>query len=76
MTRTLFALTTLAALPHLVPAAPQDMGDPWVPPQVGELAPPLGAVDYWQRGPDHAEDLEDLRGHVVIVSSYFHACDP
>ena len=76
MIRTLFALTTLTAVPVFAALAPQDSGDPWVPPLAGELAPPLGAVDYWQRGPDHAETLEDLRGHVVVVSSYFHACDP
>ena len=64
---------------HLIPlsllafALSQDV---FVPPEVGDLAPPLGAVDYWQRGPDHVDTLPEMRGNVVVVSSYFHACEP
>ena len=64
---------------HLIPlsllAVALSQG-PHATPEVGDLAPPLGAVDFWQRGPDHADTLAELRGHVVVVSSYFHACDP
>lgn len=47
-----------------------------VPPEVGDVAPPLGDLYFYQRGPNHADSLEALRGSVVLVHTYFHLCDP
>ncbi len=48
------------------------------PPQVGEVAPPLGGLGWLQLDEDaggKAPDLLAMRGKVVVVTSYGHYCD-
>jgi hypothetical protein len=50
-----------------------------LPPEVGEIAPPIGRVRWVQVGDEdegYAPELAALRGHVVIVHTYGHYCDP
>jgi len=50
------------------------------PPEVGDVAPPIGDSVTWVQVGDEdggrAPVLEALRGHVVIVHTYGHFCDP
>ncbi len=44
-------------------------------PQVGQVAPPLGAV-FWRHLPDgKAPKIEDLRSKVVVVHTWVWFCD-
>lgn len=64
----------LAALAGHAPAA-QEL----VPPEVGEIAPPIGNVRWLQVGDEDSgrpPQLGSLRGHVVVVQTYGHYCDP
>lgn len=48
------------------------------PPQVGEVAPPLGGLGWLQldaQWESKAPDLMALRGKVVVITSYGHYCD-
>ena len=73
-----YARLTLAAV-ALAGAATAAHAQGKLPPEVGELAPPIGDVRWLQLGDEdegRAPQLEALRGHVVIVHTYGHYCDP
>jgi hypothetical protein len=70
-----YARLTLVALALAGSAAGQAKS----PPEVGEVAPPIGDVRWLQLGDEDggaAPELAALRGHVVIVHTYGHYCDP
>ena len=51
----------------------------FVPPEVGEIAPPIGSVRWLQvtdEDQGQGPDIERLRGRVLILQTYGHYCDP
>ena len=77
----MLTLTTLASLAGPVLAVQRDdlVANKFLPPQVGEIAPPIGNVRWLQLGDEDqgsAPEIERLRGRVVIVHTYGHYCDP
>jgi thiol-disulfide isomerase/thioredoxin len=71
------AIATLAAI--AAPATPA-AGQGLTPPEVGDVAPPIGDSVTWVQVGDEdggrAPVLADLRGHVVLVHTYGYFCDP
>jgi len=75
------ALTALLTLTAPVFAQQRDdlVQNKYLPPEVGAIAPPIGGVHWLQVADEDAgvaPEIESLRGHVVIVQSWGHYCDP
>lgn len=67
------ALLALLLLAAPVAAAPED--DPLPSPQVGEVAPPLGAVEWRQLPSGKPPVIGALRGEVVLIQTWVWFCD-
>ena len=69
------ALAALSLLPLFPCAASAQESDPLPPPEVGQIAPPLGSVQ-WRHLPDgKVPKLAELRGQVVVVHTWVWYCD-
>lgn len=75
------SLLTLLVLAAPAGAFQRDdlVANKYLPPEVGEIAPPIGNVHWLQPGEGESgqpTEILGLRGQVVIVQSYGHYCDP
>ena len=68
-------LALLALAPLAAPAAAAPDDDPHPSPQVGEVAPPLGAVEWRQLPSGKPPVLDQLRGEVVLIQTWVWFCD-